>query len=125
MKYLGYIAIPIDLLLGNYHWFYVMYPNTTEWYTSDVAEFTRVSLWIFIALFWLRSFKPENWTIAWYGICTLWDVWQVADYTNGTETSLITNVGDSSLEIMVFVIGAIIIHLIHIFKGNGRTAQGT
>ncbi len=111
MKYLGYIALPIDLLLGNYHWLYLLSGAEDEWYVSDVCEFTRIVLWIFVALLWVKTSHAENVTVGWYGLCASWDVAQTISQSNGT---------DPTIEIIIFLLGAMVIQLYSQFHGSKK-----
>lgn len=105
MKFLGYIAMVLDLFLGNAHFVYVLYPASTEWYSSDVAMFTRVSLWIAVSCLWTRTYKPETLTVIWYCLCSLWDIYQTIIETNGENPQL---------EIVIFLVGAVLIHVYYL-----------
>lgn len=107
VSWLGYVAIPMDFILGNIHWVY--YSNyDTELYISDIAEFARVSLWIFVAVLWNKKSKIENVTVAWYFLNTLWDIFQ----TIGQRGNYTIANQDPTTEIAVCFGGILIIQFL-------------
>lgn len=112
MKYFWYTLFPIDLFLGNVHFIYTLYPASTEWYSSDVSEFLRVTIWCLVgSIFGMKAtgiIKEDLLTkgiavsMLWWGINTILDVTQTIQEINYT---------DPSIEIAVAVIGVIAITL--------------
>ena len=116
MKYLGYIAIILDLMLGNSHYIYLLSSASDEWYVSDVCVSIRIILWIFVALFWMKNgnSKAEQFTVGWYGLCASWDVLQTISKSNGSNPTL---------EIIIFMAGASLIQLYSHTHGSKKESK--
>lgn len=117
MKYLWYLLFPIDVFLGNAHFVWLMYPASTEWYSSDVSEFIRISMWCLVgSAFALKT--PEKSiavSVLWWGLNTILDVIQTIQQVNYT---------DPSIEIAIAFFGLIVIFLYfqkQESNGSGKT----
>lgn len=105
MKYLGYIAMPIDLLLANSHYLYTLSPASDEWYISDVCQAARILLWGMVGLFWIKSFKAERMTVGWY---------MTSVFLDFIQTVLGGAGGNPTIEIIIFIAGAIVIQTFYL-----------
>lgn len=114
----SYLMMPIDIILGNYHWMYLFYPAEDEWYISDICVQLRISLWItFAAAILLLFLLSKQYIISLALVITLF--WYAAcNYLDVAQTILKLNGSDPTIEIIIFIGGAAIIHSLTYYKTN-------
>jgi len=130
LKIFGYLSMPIDLFLGNFHWAYLLGPEIDEWYASDLCQAIRVSMWITLAgySFWIMFSGMAIWnkielpkalgaTLLWYGICSYYDVIQTALASH--------NSSDPTCEILIFLTVAGVINAFFFLKDHYGSEKGT